>query len=267
MNITNRKIKEIAEKLWESDYDRIDLDEQCYNTIKQLMPEESELQLWDITLEVVKKVKRDIKKRIEECLEKGVPPSFEFCEYEDTKLISYSLVGREPIHIKALRKQKREILDVIEKMRWREFEYLCKYILQTTLRTKNVYVTRETKEGGIDVYALIDLGDFIPGIMFKNAFLQIIGQAKKWKNIVGEETINALRTQYQDFRNRVGKAFEVLPNWFTEMNESSIGIVATISSFSSGAIESAKRENMTIIYWNMTKFSSYLLIHQTQKIG
>ncbi|MDI6735943.1 MAG: restriction endonuclease [bacterium] len=240
------EIEEIAKEILESEYERIDLSEYCLSKTKSLLPKAPRIQLSERSDEMQEKLGKHSRKIINSYHKRGLPPPYDFGKYSPDILICYSRIKDESIPIAALRRQLKRVKEAIKEMDWHDFEHLCKHILQNTIG-HNIYVNRGTKEGGVDIYGILELGTYIPGILFRNAKLRVLGQAKKWSNNVGPDTIDELRTKYNDLLQRSGQAYNILPEWFKSINESVISLVITSSTFTVEAKKSANIENLTMI--------------------
>src|SRR4030042_1691500 len=84
LNITPAIIKSIADELWDSNSKNIELEEFCGESIRKHLPRITDWHLLAILEPVQHKVKLEIKKRINECREKGVRPRYSFSEVSNT---------------------------------------------------------------------------------------------------------------------------------------------------------------------------------------
>lgn len=101
--------------------------------------------------------------------------------------------------------------------------------------------------GGIDMYGIDDLSKV--NYFFKEKDrngIAIIGQAKKWKNEVGLDTIDAFIKKYRDLKNGTHKIIKKLPQVFTPNIQDYFAIVITTSYFSKDAIESANGDDVEL---------------------
>lgn len=125
--------------------------------------------------------------------ERGVQPQIAF-----NSSSSYMIQGacfiegtdiEEIVEQKKRRLSWKEYYETLQSLSPREFEQLCSEILKL-IGAKNVKVTRETKDQGIDFYGKLSIADLIqPSSVFRfkpfEYFLEIwlVGQAKHYKSI------------------------------------------------------------------------------------
>lgn len=237
--------KQIASEAWNSHKDMIDLEELCEEKLKDSFPGISDLQISEILDDLLSKVKNYINKEISSCENKGTTPPYEFNDYPPNMLFSHSLKHKEDTRLAFLRKHHREIGTVMKQMNWRNFEYLCKHLLQINGVVKS-FVTRGTKEGGIDFYGLLDIDKYLSGILLKDLKVRIIGQAKCHSKEVGEGWIRKFYTHLEDFLKKEGRGIKNLPKWFIEVKTPVIGIFAATSTFTKGAITYAKKKGILL---------------------
>jgi hypothetical protein len=237
--------KEIAKDAWNSHKDMIDLERVCEEKLKHNFPLISNLQVPEIFEDLLSKVKYYINKEITSYVNKGITPTYEFNDYPPNMLLSHSLKHKEDIRLTFLRKHHRELGVAIKQMDWRIFEYLCKHLLQINGVIKS-FVTRGTKEGGIDFYGLLDIDKSLSGILLKGLKVRIIGQAKCYSKEVGESWIRKFYTHYEDFLNTEGRGIKILPKWFIEIKSPVIAIFATTSTFTKGAVGYANKKGIIL---------------------
>lgn len=102
-----------------------------------------------------------------------------------------------------------------------QFEQLCKMLIERAEKTRDLELTPFRGDGGIDVHAIID----------RDLFHARLGvQAKQYKkgNTVGARTLRSFKGALSD-------------------QEYHIGTVITTSSYTTGAVESADRDNIRLI--------------------
>jgi hypothetical protein len=238
------QIKEIAKEIWELNDEIIELESFCETKLRELYPAITDLQVPEVLDEFLPKIKSLIDKRIASSRDRGIPPNYEFDNRLPNTLRSYSSKCENNY---LTRKYRKEIKAAISSMDWKSFEHFCKHILEIN-RIISASVTQVVKEGGIDFYGLLDMGEYIPTVLFKNVRLRIIGQAKHHSGDekVGEGEIRKFKTHYSDFQSGKGRGMEALPEWFTEMRTPVIGMLVTNTDFT-GDAEKFAEENGIIL--------------------
>jgi len=214
--------KKIAEQIWGSNNNTIDLKDFIVKEIRKSHTKFSDLEINEQLEIILSKVKLYLERKITECREKQIKPRYEFDEYFPELLIAKIPVNEMKIY--------EELKEAIREMNWRSFEYLCKHLLDITGAIESG-VTRRTKEGGIDLYGLVEYKTsttFLKGLK-----IRIVAQAKhKSKNgKVETGEIKQFIQEFNDFKNEKGTAMEVLPEWFRKMNAPCIGFVITNGQF------------------------------------
>lgn len=116
---------------------------------------------------------------------------------------------------------KQFVHDRVMQIDHEQFEQLCKMLIERAEQTRDLELTPFRGDGGIDVHAVID----------RDLFHARLGvQAKQYGsgNTVGARTLRSFKGALSD-------------------QSYHIGTVITTSSFTSGAIESAKRDDIRLI--------------------
>ena len=234
LNITATIIKSIADELWDSNSRNIELEEFCTESIRKHWQEITEWQLLEILEPVQHKVKVEIKKKISECREKGVKPRYSFSEVSNN-LYRVRDVKTDDIRLK------------IKSIDWNSFEHLCEHILEISGVTATG-VTKSSKEGGIDFYGLLRMGDYHQSILLSGLEIRIAGQAKHHSEDekVGERDMNAFIKQFENFRDRRGRGFTAVPTWFRRSRSPITAIVITNTEFTEGAQIAARNAGVVI---------------------
>jgi len=227
LTIPAATVKSIANELWDSDAKNIELEEFCVELIKKYWEKITEWQLLEILEPVQHKVKLEVKKKINECREKGVQPRYLFSEVSNT-LYRVRDVKTDEIRLKT------------KSMNWNNFEHLCKHILEIS-GIAEAGVTKSSKEGGIDFYGLLRMGAYHQSILLSGLEIRIVGQAKHHSedDKVGELEMNAFIKQFENFRDGKGKGFKAVPTWFRRAKSPVTAIVITNTEFTEGAQEAA----------------------------
>ncbi len=226
--IDPKTIKIIAKEIWESDESTIELEECCERLVKKHLPKLTYWQVCDVLENVQHKVRRQISREITACREKHITPRYEFSE------ISNVIYRVRDIRIDGIRSK-------IKAVDWRDFENLCKHLLEVN-GIKEAEVTRGTKEGGIDFYGLLRMREYSPGILLSGLEIRITGQAKHHSgdSKVGEPEMNAFIKQFQDFKNGRGKGQKAVPKWFRRLKSPTTGIFITNTEFTQDALNAAR---------------------------
>lgn len=226
--------KSIANELWNSNTKNIELEEFCVELIKKHCQKITEWQLVEILETVQHKVKLEVKKKINECREKGVKSRYLFSEVSNN-LYRARDVKTDEVQLK------------INSIDWNSFEHLCEHILEVS-GIKEAGVTRSNKEGGIDFYGLLRMKHFSESILLSSLEIRIVGQAKHHSkdDKVGEQEMNVFIKQFENFRDSKGKGFKAVPAWFRRARSPVTAIFITNTEFTEGARTSARTEGVII---------------------
>ena len=227
-------VREIAKQIWNSHEPAIDLEDQCERLLKKHLPNISELEICEISEDVEHKVKSHLKREIAQCRERGITPRYEFSE------VSNVLYRARDIRVD-------EIKSEIKNINWRNFEDLCKYLLEVN-GIEGVGITKRSKEGGIDFYGLLRMHKFTQRILLKCLEIRIIGQAKHRfvDRKVGEPEIKLFAKQYCDFKSGKGKGQKAVPEWFRKLKSPLVGTFITNAECTEDAYTAAKEEGIIL---------------------
>lgn len=236
--------KKIENEIISSGKAKIDIEEYCKKKLKDTYKNLSNLQIADILNNCVEKVERYFRKKIEDSKFRGVPPEYEFIVYPPHVLYRHNQLDGEN-RFSFRRKYRKKILKLIQEMKWRDFEFLCKHLLEINKITP-AGVTSKVKEGGVDFYGLLQMDRFSTGVLLKDVKIRIIGQAKRYSNVVGEEKVRNFWTHYKEFSSGEGRAIKKLPKWFTQPQAPVLGFLITTSKFSRDAKEYAKKRDIIL---------------------
>lgn len=230
--VETRIVREIAKQIWNSREPFIDLEDQCERLLRKHLPNLGGLEICEVSEDVEHKVKSHLKSEIARCREKGVTPRYEFGE------VSNVLYRARDIRVD-------EIKSEIKNIKWRDFEYLCKHLLEIN-GIEEAEVTRGTKEGGIDFYGLLRMHKFSQGLLLNGLEIRIIGQARHHsaESKIEEPELNAFIKQYRDFKNGKGRGQKAVPEWFTRAKSPIVAIFITNTEFTQGAYNAAKEEGI-----------------------
>ncbi len=227
-----------------------------YETVKTLQNEGlSELEALEESDKLVNRIKRTIYKRIRNCRNQGITPRYTFDRSNDDFLVRTDL-SVEPQKEKDTRRiiqRKGQISEIIKRISWREFEKVCKLILEIN-NIRDCKVTRGSKDGGIDVYGWLK-HDINSRRIFRDANFRVIGQGKHRSN--GGEVSNAdvskFATDIEKLRRKQGHSLFVLSQKFVDCLSPLIPIFITNGYYRSGAKTTAR--NHGIILWNGEQIS------------
>lgn len=243
MSLKPRDIRSLADEIWNSTANIIEVDKWLSQKLKVGF-NLNDLSICEILDEVKSRIDDYIKKKISNYKNRHLFPKYEFDDFLPNTLIVPSEIKEEP-HLSFLRKVFPEIRTAIEKIDWRKLECIGKHLLEIS-GALEAGVTRATKEGGIDFYGLFAIPT--QRVLLRNSKIRIVGQAKhrSTNSKVGEEEIKKFAKDYEDFRNKRGKAMEILPDWFIKIEIPVFGAVITNTEFTRDAKRYAKRENIIL---------------------
>lgn len=224
-------VREIVNQIWNSQELNIDLEDRCERLLRKHLPNISDLKICDILEGVVRKVKSQLKREITQCKEKRITPRYEFSE------VSNVLYRARDVRID-------EIKTTIKNIDWRDFEYLCKHLLE--INGIEAEVTGGSKEGGIDFYGLLQMRKFSQGILLSGLEIRIIGQARHHSadEKVGEPEVKLFAKQYSDFKNGRGRGRKAVPDWFKNSKSPIVPMFITNTEFTGDAYKAAEEEGI-----------------------
>jgi len=232
--IDTKIIREIANEIWSSTEPVIDLETSCETLLKKHLPDISNREICEVSEDVERKVTSHLRRQIALCREKGITPRYEFGE-----------VGNVLYRARLI--QVDEIKSKIKNTNWKNFEDLCKHLLEIN-GVEGVGTIKRSKEGGIDFYGLLRMDKFIERILLKGLEVRIIGQARHWSanRKVGEAEIKLFAKQYYDFRSGKGRGQKAVPEWFRKLKSPIVGIFVTNAECTEGAYTAAKEEGIIL---------------------
>lgn len=250
------QIKNFCDQLFKKDIKRINIPEEIVISLRNNGL--SDLEALEKSDALAKKVKRYIKKEIGDYNNQGVTPRYNFDETNDDILIRIDLFV-EPTAEKSVRtvtKLKEQIYEIIKKISWQEFEKVCKLVIEIN----NCYdcrVTRNTKDGGIDVYGWLRQSNISKRI-FRDVNFRIIGQGKhsEGNSKVNNNKVSEFVTDIEKLRKKQGFSLFTLPPEFIDSPAPLIPIFITNGSYGNETILTA--ENGGIILWNGIQISEDL---------
>lgn len=243
--LSNSEITKIAKiilkEIKDSKFDKIDLEKYSYDKLKKHFPNLSAFQLIDENQVLLKKTKFYICKWIEDCKKDGISPAYEFNEFPEYLLISYSIKHKEDLRISELRKQKKELIQAINKISWQKFEFLCKYILEQN-GIYPIQLTAKNQEG-IDFCGLFDTGKYLTTRLLPANFkIRVIGQVKHFSNKISPVLIRSFHTYYLSVQRGDQNLVKKLPTWFLSVKSPILCIFMTTSGYTRRAVNYAEQE-------------------------
>jgi len=227
-------IREIGEQIWNSTEQVIDLEDWCESLLKKHLPDINDWEICEVSEDVERKVRSHLKREIAHCREKGSTPRYEFSE------VSNVLYRARDIRVDELKSKIRSI-------NWRNFEYLCKHLLEIN-GIEGVGITKRSKEGGIDFYGLLRMHKFTQGVLLKGLEIRIIGQAKHRSadRKVGEQEVKLFAKQCCDFESGKGRGQKAVPEWFRKLKSPIVGAFITNAECTEDAYSAAKEEGIIL---------------------
>lgn len=136
---------------------------------------------------------------------------------------SFIASSKQPNHESRLELEER-----IGKLRWREFEFLCAYVLRAHGISK-CFPMRGSKEEGIDLFGVCDLGIASSFSIWHGTRIRLLGQAKKGN--VGQQAVRLFSRDINSFVKGEGKAFDLVPPWFRKLETPVVGFIMTANDF------------------------------------
>lgn len=220
--------------------DRIPLVKYCELTFKKNYPRTSELERVDRLDILLTKIKKIINDRIESCRQQKIAPEYIFAKYPRDTLVNYNARYPEPELTVFLRRNKRKILEAINKhMDWKSFEHLCAFVLREN-SIEPFALTKPNREG-IDFYGLFDIDKYFKSDMIpKNCKMRVIGQARHYSRKIKQFQIRDFYTYCQQINENNEKQLRDLPFWFKRRESPVVGIFMTTSDFTKGCNDYAK---------------------------
>jgi len=227
-------IREIGEQIWSSGEPVIDLEDWCESLLKKYLPDISNREICEASENVERKVASHLRKQIALCREKGITPRYEFSQ------VSNVLYRARDIRID-------EIKCEVKNIDWRNFEDLCKYLLEVN-EIEGVQIKKRSKEGGIDFCGLLRMHKFTQRILLKGLEMRVIGQARhrSTDKKVGEPEIKLFAKQYHDFRSGKGRGQKAVPDWFRKLESPVVGTFITNAECTKDAYTAAKEEGIIL---------------------
>jgi hypothetical protein len=179
---------------------------------------------------------RKIKARIDECDERGITPRFRFSSVDADELVFQTDAVSESVRMAAIK--------AVEKLSWRNFERLCCYVLRLSGVDKCA-VMRGTKEGGIDVFGILEASQFLHPAIWKGARLRVFCQVKKGR--VDEPVVRLFNNDLHDLYRDKGRAFALLPTEMQGLKSVLLGGVFSARGFTDGAEKFARARGFFLV--------------------
>jgi hypothetical protein len=138
-----------------------------------------------------------------------------------------------------------EIKSAIKNIKWRDFEYLCKHLLE--VNGIEAEVTKGSKEGGIDLYGLLRMNRFTQRVLLKDLEIRVIVQAKsRSADRIGEPELKLFAKQYHDFKIGRGRGQKAVPEWFNNLKSPTVAVFLTNAECTGDAYNAAKEEGIIL---------------------
>ena len=135
---------------------------------------------------------------------------------------------------------------MVQSLSWKDFEIFCAYLLKLYGCT-SPGVTRSIKEEGIDFYGIIECNSlkYLPlfSRVMQRSTICVIGQAKKWKNKIGEDQIKKFANEYENFRKDPSSYKTFLPETIINCDQI-YPVIITTSFFTKGAEKLAQKSRI-----------------------
>jgi hypothetical protein len=181
-------------------------------------------------------VSRKIRTRIAECDERGIAPRFRFSGADSDELVFQSDAISESVKAAAVKD--------IRNLSWRNFERVCCYVLQISGVDK-CRVMRGSKEGGIDIFGMLDVSQFLHPAAWKGSRLRVFCQVKKSR--VGEPVVRLFNNDMRELYEDTGRAFSLLPAEMKALKSIVIRGIFSASGFTGDAENFAKAHGFLVV--------------------
>ncbi len=170
--------------------------------------------------------------------EKGITPRYQFSSVDDDVLI--------PQNETSIEIGKVKIKDAIHSLYGRPgrgFELFCVHFLQL-IGVEKCKVMRGTKEEGIDLFGVLNLGLVSSFATWRDAAVRILGQVKL--SDAGKPWLKLFDRDLQLFREKEGEAWKLVPSWFKEMKLPLVGIFISGREFTEPARKWARNQGIAV---------------------
>lgn len=235
--------KKLVKDILSSNEDKVNLEEYCEKKLGEKYKNLSRWKIGELSPKFVNKVKSLFDKYIADSENRGIIPEYEFVEYPPNTLFKYDLIHENRFSF--IRKHRKEILKTMLKMNWRSFEFLCEHLL----KINNILisgVTGGTKEGGVDFYGLLEMNRFATGVLLKDAKIRIIGQAKRYQDVIDDKEVRNFKTHRDELLQNIGRAVSKLPSWFTTSSAPLLSFFIVTTRLTRGAKTYAKANSIIL---------------------
>jgi hypothetical protein len=242
--VLNKLAREVATDILSSDKDKISIEEYCKEKLEITYKGLSKWQVAEMLSSLVEKTKYHLQKIEEDKHSRGIEPEFELVEFPPDTLLRRDLLRGED-GLSYVRKYRKEILDAIRKMHWRNFEFLCEHLLNIN----NIVISGVaggTRDSGIDIYGMIEMNRFSQRVLLRDAKIKIIGQAKRYKSVVDHTEVRVFKTHRDELLQNTGNAIRKLPSWFIESRDPLLSIFIVTTKFTRGAKTYANKNDIIL---------------------
>lgn len=182
-------------------------------------------------------VSKNIQSKIQDCNRRGIKPKYQFSSVSPDSIV-LQIDTNESI-------LRDETLKAISNLSWRAFEHLCVHIMNAT-GVNNCEATAGTRDQGIDFIGLLRLDKLVSSSIWHDVQLRVLGQAKNYTAVVGQEKIRLFNEDMRAFSRGEGRAFVSAPSWARHTDMAQIGFVFTLTNFSQGAKEYAASHSIIL---------------------
>jgi len=229
----NKLAKEIANDIWKGGEQRVVLTYFIESSLQDKRFSINDPEILDHFDKLKDLVSRQIHHKIEDSTDKGITPRYRFSGIDTDILISQVDKHSDKV--------TKQMTCTIQQLSWRAFEHFCVHVLKISGLMK-CKAMRGTKEEGIDLFGVLDLGLLTGASVWHGAHIKVLGQAKKSQ--VSEPLVRLFHQDMQSFLSGKGRAFELAPGWFKLSTMPVIGIMLTSDRFTRGAARWANCHNI-----------------------
>lgn len=171
-------------------------------------------------------VSKQIQSRIQECDKRGIKPKYQFSSVSPEIVIPQINTNESVL--------RSDFLAAINNLSWRAFEHLCVHIMNAT-GTSKCQATSATRDQGVDFIGILALNKLLPSSIWHDVELRVLGQAKDYQSVIGQDKIRLFNEDMGAFSRGEGRAFVSAPDWAQNKHMAQIGFIFALTGFSQGA--------------------------------
>jgi len=214
--------RKVADYIWQNDgYTLLSRATENWLTDHEYdLASDAVLEKFDRLVELVSKY---IQAKIQDCEIRGVKPKYQFSSTSIDVI-----VPRIDTNEYALRSDFQK---AIGKLSWRAFEHLCVHTMQATGLSR-CEATPATRDQGIDFVGMLELKAVMLPSVWHDVRLRVLGQAKHYSSVVGEETVIQFDANMTAFSRGEGRAFKSAPDWSKSVYLAQVGFIFALTGFS-----------------------------------